>query len=319
MTRRSAGSPSAQIDVGALVTSCATRQARARNFCAPVVETSSQLMSSSTGPGERDRDAHGVGARVDHARGELDQIALALGHLRAAEQHHALVDEARERLGEVDEAHVEQDLGDEARVQQVQDRVLDAADVGVDGRPACPPRAREKASVGVARREEAQEVPRAVDEGVHRVGVAQRRLTRLGIGRRASTRSAPPSGDVPFGREVEPLHVGQRQRQLVVRARARCGRPRCGSSGSACPRSADARSASRAGGRTSTRGRCRPPRAASMMRAIALRLDSPSSDPELIIRPSPVSAMPVVAGSRSASDCARPRPDRSARRSRRAR
>ena len=41
----------------------------------------------------------------------------------------------------------------------------------------------------------------------------------------------------------------------------------------------------------------------SMMRAIALRLESPSSEPELIIRPSPVSAMPVVAGSRSVERC----------------
>ena len=35
----------------------------------------------------------------------------------------------------------------------------------------------------------------------------------------------------------------------------------------------------------------------SMTRAIALRLDRPSSGPELIIRPSPVRAMPVRAGS----------------------
>ncbi len=38
------------------------------------------------------------------------------------------------------------------------------------------------------------------------------------------------------------------------------------------------------------------------MRAIAFRLESPSSDPELIMRPSPVRAMPVVAGSMSVSD-----------------
>ena len=42
---------------------------------------------------------------------------------------------ARERLGEVDHAQVVQHLGDEARVEQVQDRVRDAADVLVDGRP----------------------------------------------------------------------------------------------------------------------------------------------------------------------------------------
>ena len=146
VTRRSAGSPSAQIDVG-----------RARDVLRDAPGAREELLRARgrdvlpvdvvlDGPGEGDRDAHGVGAGVDHARGELDQVALALGHLRAVEQHHALVDQARERLGELDEAHVEQHLGDEARVQQVQDRVLDAADVGVDRAPTCWPRAVENAS-----------------------------------------------------------------------------------------------------------------------------------------------------------------------------
>ena len=80
---------------------------------------------------------------------------------------------ARERLGEGEVAEVEQHLGDEARVQQVQDRVGDAADVLVDGRPLLGLRHVERLGV-VVRVQEPQEVPRAVDEGVHRVGVAAR-------------------------------------------------------------------------------------------------------------------------------------------------
>jgi hypothetical protein len=48
-------------------------------------------------------------------------------------QHHALREQAGERLVDRDEAQVAHHLGPEARVQQVQDGVLDAADVLVDG------------------------------------------------------------------------------------------------------------------------------------------------------------------------------------------
>ena len=62
-------------------------------------------------------------------------------------------------------------LAEEARVHQVQDRVLDAADVLVDGHPRADDRGVPRGVVvgGVA---VAQEVPGRVDEGVHRVGLA---------------------------------------------------------------------------------------------------------------------------------------------------
>ncbi len=64
--------------------------------------------------------------------------------------------------------------GEEAAVEQVQDRVLDAADVLVDRQPAID-------HLAVGRRvldpriSEAREVPRRIDEGVHRVGLARGR------------------------------------------------------------------------------------------------------------------------------------------------
>jgi hypothetical protein len=48
---------------------------------------------------------------------------------------HALGEQAGERLVEVEQAAGRHGAGVEARVEQVQDRVLDAADVLVDGQP----------------------------------------------------------------------------------------------------------------------------------------------------------------------------------------
>ena len=69
---------------------------------------------------------------------------------------------------------------EEARIEQVQDRVLDAADVLVDGQPAIGHGAlgwRLRVRCG-----EAGEVPGRVDEGVHGVGFALGRLAALGAG-----------------------------------------------------------------------------------------------------------------------------------------
>jgi hypothetical protein len=50
-------------------------------------------------------------------------------------QHHALRQQVGEGLVELDQAEVAHDLGPEARVQQVQDGVFDAADVLVHRHP----------------------------------------------------------------------------------------------------------------------------------------------------------------------------------------
>ena len=85
---------------------------------------------------EHDVGPRGVGAvALDVALGR-DDVAARLGHLRPFAGDHALREEPREGLLEVQVAQVGERLREEARVQQVQDRVLDAADVLVDGHPA---------------------------------------------------------------------------------------------------------------------------------------------------------------------------------------
>ena len=95
--------------------------------------------------------------------------------------HLALVQQPLHRLGEVDHADVVQHLGEEPHVQQVQDGVLDAADVLVT--PASSAE-RPLGRTGRPRtgRAVAEEVPGRVDEGIHRVGVPAGRAAALGAG-----------------------------------------------------------------------------------------------------------------------------------------
>ena len=117
-----------------------------------------------------------------------------------------------ERLAEADQAEVVQRLDEEARVEQVPLGVVDAADVLVDRHPVVDetPLERRRVVVGVA---VAQEVPRRVDERVHRL-----RLAPAGT-------AALRAGDVdPVRVRSERRHtlrlvvldVRQEQRQLVV-------------------------------------------------------------------------------------------------------
>jgi hypothetical protein len=94
-------------------------------------------------------------------------------------EHHALREQPRERLVDLHEAQVAHHLGPEARVQQVQDGVLDAADVLVHRHPVV---VRASTIAGRCRVAVAHEVPGRIDEGVHRVGLAPRRLAALRAG-----------------------------------------------------------------------------------------------------------------------------------------
>ena len=123
--------------------------------------------------GEQDEEAGRVGAVLRDDLLRRDDIALRLRHLRTVLEDHALRQEVRERLIEVDEAGVVQDLREEARVQEVQDGVLDAADVLIDRRPVIDLVLGERLLV-VVRVRVAQVVPRRADEGVHRVRLARR-------------------------------------------------------------------------------------------------------------------------------------------------
>ena len=101
-------------------------------------------------------------------------------------EHHALRQQIRERLGEAYQAQIAHHLDPEARVQQVQDRVLDAANVLVDRQPVIDALVHHRAClVGAS---VAHEVPRRIDESIHRVGLAPRRLAafraRAGVERR---------------------------------------------------------------------------------------------------------------------------------------
>ena len=92
--------------------------------------------------------------------------------------------------------------GEEARIEQMQDRVLDAADVLVDRQPVVGDR-------GVGRRRlvgrigEADEIPGRIDERVHRVGLAPRGLCRI-AGRRRASRSDGGRADCRADRRSRP-------------------------------------------------------------------------------------------------------------------
>ena len=86
---------------------------------------------------EQDVRAHGIAAVAgDHVLGR-DDVALRLAHnVAVLVKHHALAQQVLERLVEVQHPQVAQHLREEATVQQVQDGVLNAADVLVNGHPA---------------------------------------------------------------------------------------------------------------------------------------------------------------------------------------
>src|SRR5205807_2022785 len=87
--------------------------------------------------------------------------------------HHALREQAGERLVEAGVAGRLHGAGEEAAVQRLQGRVLDAADVLVDRQPAVD-RLAVGGRGGNPRVREAREIPGRIDEGVHSVGLAPR-------------------------------------------------------------------------------------------------------------------------------------------------
>ena len=123
--------------------------------------------------GEERVEAAGVGAvffgHVDGA----DHVAARLGHGDAALLDHALGEEPGDGLVVIDKTKIAHDFAPEARVEQVQDGVSDAADVLVDGKPIGDFCGIERSFV-VVRIAVAIEIPRRIDEGIHRVGFAAR-------------------------------------------------------------------------------------------------------------------------------------------------
>ena len=235
-------------------------------------------------PGEQHDQAHRVGAPPLDERHRLHDVALRLRHRGAAVDHLALVHQLRERLGERDHPHVVEDLREEPRVEQVQDRVLDAA--GVLARPASSAR---RPRGGTGR-------PRTPASSTGRSTSSSRRTCpscrcrarprrRTGGTRRASRWDGAPA--------ATPRPAGSRRRRAAGPAgprRARRPRRRSGSarSGSARPSSAAARAASRAAG--SSRSRWPRPSFLEPGGHLGDRLracGAPSNGPLFTITPSP--------------------------------
>ena len=119
---------------------------------------------------EEDVEADRVGAVPGHRSIRIHHVALALRHLGAVLDDHALAQLANHRLVHVHQSEVPHDLGPEAAVDEVQDGVLHAPDVEIDGKPR--PRLFRVERRGIVLRVEiAVEVPGRVHEGVHRVGL----------------------------------------------------------------------------------------------------------------------------------------------------
>jgi hypothetical protein len=101
--------------------------------------------------------------------------------------------------------------GEEARIEQVQDRVLDAADILVDRQEAVDDGAvgRTLGPPGIG---EAGEIPGRIDEGVHRVGFAPRGRAALRAGDMLPARVMVER----VARLVEGDVVGQLHRQVGI-------------------------------------------------------------------------------------------------------
>ena len=122
-------------------------------------------------PDEEQIEPNRIGAvAVDVVVGD-DDVPLDLD-IFAPFRWSILGEEARERLAEADEPVLLHHLDEEAGVEQVENRVLDSADVLVDREPVSAI-ARSNGAV-VPRIRVAEEVPGRVDERVHRVGLSPR-------------------------------------------------------------------------------------------------------------------------------------------------
>ena len=160
---------------------------------------------------KQDRQTHGVGAvgLDDRARGH--DIALGLGHgVAVLVLDHALAQQVGEGLVHTQQTQVAQCLGKEAAVEQVQNGVLDATDVVIDGHPAVGSLAGE-GQLGVVRIGIAQVIPAGAGKGVHGIGLA---LSRAAADRAGGLVELLALGEGLAGAQVKVL--GQRHRQLVL-------------------------------------------------------------------------------------------------------
>ena len=160
---------------------------------------------------KQDRQTHGVGTVGLDNRARGHDIALGLGHgVAVLVLNHALAQQVSEGLIHTQQAQVAQRLGKEAAVEQVQNGVLDAADVVIDGHPTIGSLAGE-GQLGVVRVGIAQVIPAGAGKGVHGIGLA--------LGRATTDRTGGLVKVLALGKRLAGAQVqvlGQRHRQLIL-------------------------------------------------------------------------------------------------------
>ena len=122
---------------------------------------------------------------IDISRVDPLFLAVCRFTIESRGDDHALRQQVGKGLAELavaEQANIAHQLGPEARIEQVQDGVLDAADVLVDTALAPVIDALIDHRLVVIRAAVAQEVPRRFDEGIHRIGLAARRLAAFRTG-----------------------------------------------------------------------------------------------------------------------------------------
>ena len=128
---------------------------------------------------EQNVATHGIGAIGGNHIFRRNDVALRLRHnVAVLVEHHALAQQIRERLIEVQHALVAQHLREEATVEQMQNGMLDAADVLVDRQPRIRLSGIERA-LGVVRIGIAHVIPARARKRVHGVGLATSLATTL--------------------------------------------------------------------------------------------------------------------------------------------
>ncbi len=175
-TSRSSAASSPALRSACRAPSTARRQTRSRNRPHPSITLSvwsDQSTSSAGGPTKRWKRRRASAPTVVRIARGRDEVPLRLRHLLPVHPDHPLGEQPREGLAEPlrREAEVGEGLRVEACVEEMEDGVLDAADVLVDRHPV-PHEPGVEGAVGRPGVAESEEVPRRVDEGVHRVGLA---------------------------------------------------------------------------------------------------------------------------------------------------
>ncbi len=157
-----------------------------------------------------------VGLDVHVQRVEPVAAALGVDAVVGVRDHHALGQQLLERLVAVDQAEVTHQLVEEARVEQVQDGVLDATDVVIDRQPVVG--ALVQHGIGVVRTAEARVVPGGLHEGVEGIGLALPAIAQVTEGRHLLDRRATGGVEFDFQRQSDRQFVVGQRDGFTVRA-----------------------------------------------------------------------------------------------------